>query len=73
MQEKAREWYEKYDAELVKISHDTLTFNCRKLSDKEAKELIEDVEQLYALIIDCEPDELIGHLMNNETFTLWWD
>lgn len=73
MQEKAREWYEKYDAELVKISHDTLTFNCRKLSDKEAKELIEDVEQLYALIIDCEPDELIGHMMNNETFTLWWD
>lgn len=29
--------------------------------------------ELYALIIDCEPEEMLGHLMNKETFTLWWD
>ena len=32
MAEIAKTWYKKYDAELVKISHDTLTFTCRKLS-----------------------------------------
>ena len=73
MQEKAKEWYEKYDAELLRISHDTLTFKCRKMSEKEAKELIEETTQLYELIVDCKPEKLLNHLMENETFTLWWD
>ena len=73
MEEKAKEWYEKYDAELLRISHDTLTFKCRKLSEKEANELIEETTQLYALIVDCKEEELVQHLMENETFTLWWD
>lgn len=73
MQEKAKEWYEKYDAELVKISHDTLKFKCRKMYEKEAKELIEETKQLYALIVDCKPEKLVNHLMEKETFTLWWD
>lgn len=73
MAEIAKMWYEKYDAELVKISHDTLTFNCRKLSEIEAANLIAESTQLYAMIIDCEPEEVLNHLMENETFTLWWD
>lgn len=73
MAEVAKEWYEKYDAELMKISHDTLTFACRKLTEIEARDLIEEATQLYAMIIDCEQEELINHLMENETFTLWWD
>lgn len=73
MQEKAKGWHEKYDAELLRISHDTLTFKCRKMSEKEAKELIEETAQLYALIVDCKPEKLLNHLMENETFTLWWD
>lgn len=73
MAEIARKWYEKYEAELVKISHDTLTFNCRKLSELEAKELIDESIELYALIIDCNREEWLSHLMNKETFTLWWD
>lgn len=73
MKEKAKEWYEKYGAELLRISHDTLTFKCRKLSEKEAKELIEEVTQLYALIVGCKPENLLNYLVENETFTLWWD
>lgn len=73
MAEIAKKWYEKYEAELMRISHDTLTFNCRKLSELEAKELMNEAIELYALIIDCEPEEMLGHLMNKETFTLWWD
>lgn len=66
----AKAWYEKYDAELVKISHDTLTFNSRKLSEIEARNLMEEAIQLYAVIIDCKPEELLNHLMEKETFTL---
>lgn len=73
MQEKAKEWYEKYDAEIVRISHDTLAFRCRKLSENEADSLMNDAEKLYAEIIDCKPEELREHLMEKETFTLWWD
>lgn len=69
----AKEWSEKYDAELVKISHDTLTFNCRKLSEIEARNLMEEAIQLYAVIIDCKPEELLNHLMEKQAFTLWWD
>lgn len=73
MQAKAKEWYEKYNAKLLRISHDTLTFQCRRLSEEEAKELIEDAVQMYALIIDTEPEDLVNYLMKEETFTLWWD
>lgn len=69
----AKKWYEKYDAELIKISHDTLTFTCRKLSESEAKELMDEAEALCALIVDCKPEEMLEHLINKETFTLWWD
>lgn len=73
MAEIAKIWYEKYGAELVKISHDTLTFTCKKLTEIEARNLVEEATQLYAMIIDCEQEALINHLMQNETFTLWWD
>lgn len=73
MKKVVKVWYEKYDAELIRISHDTLTFTCRKLSENEAECLREDAKNLYAEIIDCKPEKLIEHLMNKGTFTLWWD
>lgn len=71
--EKAKEWYKKYGAELITISHDTLTFKCRKLTENEAKELIEETMSLCALITDCEPEELLDYLRESQKFTLWWD
>ena len=73
MREKAKEWYKKYGAELITISHDTLTFKCRKLTENEAKELIEETMSLCALITDCEPEELLDYLRESQKFTLWWD
>jgi hypothetical protein len=46
MKEKAREWHDRYGAELIRISHDTLTFQCRGLSTEEAEEIIEEAYRL---------------------------
>lgn len=73
MAEVAKRWYERYGAELVRISHDTLTFTCRKLTGSEAEGLRDEAVELNALIIDCKPEEILNYLMNKETFTLWWD
>lgn len=73
MRDKAKEWYEEYHAELVKISHDSLTFRCRELSEDEAKEIIEAASALHAEIIDCDAEKLIAYIMENRRFTLWWD
>lgn len=43
------------------------------MTEIEARNLAEEATQLYAMIIDCEQETLINHLMENETFTLWWD
>lgn len=73
MKEKAREWHDRYGAELVRISHDSLTFQCRKLSVEEAEEIIAEASGLHAEIIDCKPDKLVEHMTRESTFTLWWD
>lgn len=73
MQIVAKKWYEKYDAELIRISHDTLSFKCRKLSENEAQILMREINDLSAEIINCNSDELLDHLMEKEGFTLWWD
>ncbi len=73
MQIKAKEWYDKYDAELISLAHDTLTFSCSRLSKEEAGNIIEDAKMLHAEIIDCEPEGLLEHLMEERKFTLWWD
>ena len=70
MQEMAKKWHEKYDAELIRISHDTLSFQCRKLSDAEAESLMPEIYSLFAEIVDCGSEELLGYLMENQTFTL---
>ena len=44
MQIVAKKWYEKYDAELIRISHDTLSFECRKLSENEAQILMREIK-----------------------------
>lgn len=71
MQIMAKKWYEKYEAELIRISHDTLSFKCRKLSENEAQMLIQEVDDLHAEIIDCSSDGLLDHLMEKQRFTLW--
>ena len=70
MQEMAKKWHEKYDAELIRISHDTLSFQCRKLSEAEAESLMQEIYRLFAEIVDCGSEELLGYLMENQTFTL---
>lgn len=73
MQIMAKKWYEKYDAELIRIAHDTLSFKCRKLSEKEAQILMQEIKNLSAEIIDCSAGEWLDHLMEKQSFTLWWD
>ena len=73
MQIVAKKWYEKYDAELIRIAHDTLSFKCRKLSEKEAQILMQEIKNLSAEIIDCSAGEWLDHLMEKQSFTLWWD
>lgn len=73
MKKKAKEWQEKYGAELVRISHDSLTFKCHRLSVEEAEEIIVEAAKLYAEIIDCKTEKLVDYMMRENTFTLWWD
>ena len=70
MQEMAKKWHEKYDAELIRISHDTLSFQCRKLSEAEAESLMQEIYSLFAEFVDCGSEVLLGYLMENQTFTL---
>lgn len=65
-----KKWHEKYDAELIRILHDTLSFQCRKLSEAEAESLMQEIYSLFAEIVDCGSEELLGYLMENQTFTL---
>lgn len=73
MQKIAKEWYKKYGAELTCISNNTLAFTCKKMSEEEARNLIEEVKSIHAEITDCKPEELVRHLMEKKSFTLWWD
>lgn len=68
----AKQWYDKYDAELVSFSHDTLSFCCCKLLEEEARNIIEDAKKLHAEIIDCDQESLIEYLVRESKFTLWW-
>ena len=75
MERKSKEWYEKYGAEIIKISHDSLEFKCYK------KLVTEEIEQLMIEIAEFAPNSL--DLANYETiteklrregrFVLWWD
>lgn len=73
MKEKAKQWQESYGAELTRISHDTLTFQCPSLSAEQAGEIIAQAAGLHAEIVDCRPEELVSYMMRERTFTLWWD
>ena len=46
----AKSWNEKYGAELIMVSHDTLTFSCRQLTDEEIRELSDETAALCAEI-----------------------
>ncbi len=69
---KAQEWQEQYGAELMEISHDTLVFRCRSLTENEADILWRDICQIA-------PDS--RHIKENSKkkilecgeFSLWWD
>ena len=50
-----------------------LSFKCRKLSEKEAQILMQEIKNLSAEIIDCSAGEWLDHLMEKQSFTLWWD
>jgi hypothetical protein len=75
MERKAKEWYEKYDAELIQIAHDTLKFQCkRKLTEEEIIALLEDIEDFAPNSLDVTDYDVIkAKLMGEGIFVLWWD
>lgn len=74
MKNKAQEWYDKYGAELKEISHDTLVFSCRKLSESEANALWEDICRFAPNSRDIDDEATIKErLLKDSGFTLWWD
>lgn len=73
MKDAAKEWHERYGAELTRIAHNSLTFQCGSLSEKEAEEIIAQASRLHGEIIDCRPENLVSYLTKECRFTLWWD
>ncbi len=69
----AKRWEETYEAELIRISHSTLSFKCRKLSEGEALNLLDEIKTIHGLIIDCEPEDAVEYLKKAGHFTIWWD
>ncbi len=72
---KMREWERAYGAELTEISHDTLVFRCqRKLEEKEAEALLQDISNFPSNALDIADFETIRRrLIDEGTFALWWD
>lgn len=68
----SQKWHEKYDVELTMIAHDALKFQCRKLTEEEAAEIIAEANSLAAEVINSE-HELNKNLSEKTEFTLWWD
>lgn len=70
---KAKEWYERYEAEVVKLSHDTVWFKCaRCLNDREADVLIKDFSEFAPNSI-AHADTIKKCLSEKGEFVLWWD
>lgn len=74
MRDKAKAWYAEYGAELKEISHDTLVFVCRKLSEEEVDVLWDDICQFAPNSRDiADEDTIKERLLRNSEFILWWD
>lgn len=75
MRDKAREWENKYSAELKKISHDTLYFQCgRRLKAAEVEELLADIRETAPNSMDIDDFHVIRERLAEEgRFVLWWD
>lgn len=75
MKHKTKNWYETYGAELVKMSHDTLVFQCnRKLMENEVENLLEDISNFAPNSLDIAKYEIIKkRLAEDSKFVLWWD
>ena len=75
MKQKAKEWYEYYGAELTRVAHDTLVFQCkRKLTENEVETLIKDISHFAPNSLDFAKHEMIRkNLAEEGTFVLWWD
>lgn len=72
MRDISKKWHEKYGAELIMIAHDALKFQCRRLTEEEASEIIAEANSLTAEVINGE-HELNKNLSGKSEFTLWWD
>ena len=72
MGHKAREWQEKYGAELNVISHDTLIFHCQCLSESEAESLWNEICRIAPNSQHLKANG-INTILKHCEFALWWD
>ena len=75
VERKSKEWYEKYGAEIVKISHDSLEFQCnKKLVTEEIEQLMIEIAEFAPNSLDLADYETITDKLRREgRFVLWWD
>lgn len=72
MRDISKKWHEKYEAELILIAHDALKFQCRRLTEEEAAEIIAEANSLTAEVINSKYEQN-KNLSGKTEFTLWWD
>lgn len=72
---KAKEWYERYEVEVVELSHDTVRFKCaRGLNEREVDALIKDFSRFAPNSMDIAEANTNKKCLNEKgEFVLWWD
>lgn len=78
LKEKSKVSYEKYGAEIIKITHDSLYYKCNKVLDTEDSELlIQDILDFCPGSLEMYEHHSVDYmkeiLLSEQTFMLWWD
>lgn len=78
LKEKSKCWHEKYGAEIIKVTHDSLYYKCSKFLDTEDAEiLIQDILNFCPGCLEAYEFHSVDHmkeiLLSEKTFILWWD
>lgn len=75
MRDKAKEWFERYGAEVEELSHDTVVFKVQKpLSEEQRESFISEVVEFAPNSQDIDKPENIRKRLEKEgRIILWWD